>query len=167
MVKVTQLHHHKHGWVAFSPRNETLSGWDLNFAAQGNVANTWFEYDLSGIVPESTVAVIIQGYIRDGVTNAKVSLSHPDYQNDYNACTYRTVVANVLQECLWIVGVKDQKIAFNCDPKAGDFTNIDVCFVRVPIRVFVSHHGFTVVITHFKPFSPFYSDRICVGNASE
>jgi len=111
-------------------RTPEPTAWDFNeddndFSTIGDIANTWYDLDLSSIVPVGTTMVKIRVMIMDDAADSTFMLRKNGQTSTFQIVQARTQVANQMIPFILDVGVdSDRKIEFNCNPKASEITTI-------------------------------------------
>ena len=107
--------------------------WDFDrdaLAAIGDVAATWFDLDLSSIVPVGTSAVLIRVYGLDNAVGSDFRLRKNGQANSFQVGSIWTCMANMPEHDQLKIGVdSDRKIEFYADPKASDWTSLSILVV--------------------------------------
>ena len=118
----------KHGQLVWRTPEPTAYDYDkAALAAIGDVAGTWYDLDLSAIVPEDASAVLIKILGIDNATTSEFHFRKNGQVNVFQICGIFTCMANMREEDQLEVGVDvNRKIEFRADPKSSDWASIDL-----------------------------------------
>ena len=98
---------------------------NTDFSTIGDVADTWYDIDLSSIIPVGTTTIEVRIFIKDGALGSKIQFRKDGQTGNVQVLDARTVEANIDCPCFGKVGVSaDRKIEFLCNPKASDLSEI-------------------------------------------
>jgi len=120
--------HDKFVWRVPEPGSADFQegGGSTDFSTIGDVTATWYELDLSSVIPVGTVAILINIFVKDGVADSEMAFRKAGQTTFWQKASIRTQVANIYPAPNeLIIGVdSDRKIEWNCTPKASDWTEI-------------------------------------------
>jgi len=96
-------------------------------AAIGDVAGTWYDLDLSAIVPKRANAVLIKILGVDNATGSEFHFRRNGQADVFQISGIFTCMANMREETQFQVGIDaDRVVEFRADPKSSDWVSIDV-----------------------------------------
>jgi len=106
------------------------TAWDFDkaaLAAIGDVDDTWYDLDLSSIVPSGADGVIIRIEATDNLAGSHFEMRKNGQTSTFQVACITSSVGNKPECDIFTIGVdSDGKIEFNADPKASDWVSIDL-----------------------------------------
>lgn len=87
------------------------------------IDGSWYELDLSTIIPEAATLVLLRGFILDTTSDDEVRFREPGNLNDFNCAVLRTGGGANMAQDLWVVP-SNQKIEYNAI--SGASPDIDI-----------------------------------------
>ncbi len=125
-----KAHLHRHGWSSYKQRRPEPTAYDFDkndLATIGDVATTFYELDISSIVPSDTVCVVVRIRIKDGAAAGYVRVRTFGNIGTKDLIQQVVNVANMPIEAFGICAVtKTLSLEFACDPKASDWTEFNI-----------------------------------------
>lgn len=112
-------------WRTPEPTGYDFSEADNDFSTIGDVANTWYDLDLSAIVPAGASAVLLLAYIQDGAADVRMEFRKNGQSSTFQKGVLRTRIINQFEQAQITCGLDtNRKIEFMCTVKPSEMTVI-------------------------------------------